>query len=377
MKEVFQNRIEKLYPVRSLEEEKKIVVDELKARGFVITKYEHGGIFNMILMILLQIKRELLLFAQKMQLNSFLTSAESDALDLKATDFSKIRREATKTKGKIVLTRSQADETVVIEAGLVFKTEQDGKGEELRYFSTEKTIFERGKSRIKVKIEAEMPGEKYNVEAAAIKSSIAHIETIETINNETDWIDYPGTDVETEEEFRERVKGSWEELAALPTSGKYKIIAESVPGILYALVKDLHPRGQGTIDILVAGTLGKATEAQLEAVREVSTAIKSPYDDILVKSIETETQNVRIEIIIDKGIDKEEIEKKAKEHIRELLKIRKQKNMQELYKADIIYSVKSNLLNIKNIKIIEPAEDIILQDKIIVPGEITIEIKEV
>lgn len=377
MKEIFQKKMEQLYPVKSLEEEKNSIVEELQEKGFVITKFSDGGIFNMLLVIFLQIKRELMLFARRLQLDNFISSAEGVALDLKATDFGKIRNEATKAKGKIVLTRSDTSQKLVIEKGTIFKTNQDQKGEELRYFSLKNTELKQGESQVQVEIEAEMPGSKYNVSAGSIRNCIFHIESVDTISNEEHWIDYPGTEEESEEDFRTRLQNSWEELAMIPTSGKYKLVAEQVPGILYAFVNDLHPRGQGTIDIHLASVLGQATTAQIEAAKNLLKTIKSPHDDIEVKSVETKVQNISVEISIEKGLSKVGIEEKAKEEIKRIMRISKQKNLHELYIADIIFALKSSLLNIKNVRVLEPTADVFTTDKILLLGTVNVQLKEV
>jgi len=52
--------LDKIFPIPKLEDLKAEKVEQLKQEGFVITNFESGGIFNMLLMIVLQVRIELL-----------------------------------------------------------------------------------------------------------------------------------------------------------------------------------------------------------------------------------------------------------------------------------------------------------------------------
>ena len=48
-------------------------------------------------------------------------------------------------------------------------------------------------------------------------------------------------------------------------------------GVLFAQADCLHPRGQGTVDVIVTGTAGEATEGLLNDVRKAGAPIAGPY----------------------------------------------------------------------------------------------------
>ena len=50
--------LDRIFPVQDPDSLKKEQVDRLKERGFVITNFNSGGIFNTILMIILQIRMD-------------------------------------------------------------------------------------------------------------------------------------------------------------------------------------------------------------------------------------------------------------------------------------------------------------------------------
>jgi len=94
-----------------------------------------------------------------------------------------------------------------------------------------------------------------------------------------DWITREGSDTEDDESARVRTLRSWSELAKRPIEDTFINTAESVPGVLFAQADCNHPRGQGTVDVIVTGTAGEATEGLLEEVRKAVDAIVGPYDN--------------------------------------------------------------------------------------------------
>lgn len=50
------------------------------------------------------------------------------------------------------------------------------------------------------------------------------------------------------------------ELALVPLRDTYINVCSAIAGVLYVTVKDQHPRGQGTVDIIITSEAGTATE---------------------------------------------------------------------------------------------------------------------
>ena len=68
------------------------------------------------------------------------------------------------------------------------------------------------------------------------------------------------------------------------TRAAYEAAALSVPGVADVKVADQHPRGEGTLDIIVQGTAGIPTEKLLEDVRAAVADTIIINDDVLVKA---------------------------------------------------------------------------------------------
>jgi uncharacterized phage protein gp47/JayE len=369
--------LDEILPVPEIDELKESIQQELTQEGFVITNFNSGGIFYTLMMILIWIRIELVKLLRFVLNNMFISHAEGVWLELKAADFSKKRKQPTKTRGYVTIKRSVADSAVKIAKGHVFKTEQDINGEELRFIALEDVIMQKSALNQLVLVEAEKEGSIYNVPVGQIKKSLIHISGIEEIINEDNWIVREGSDKEDIESLRSRTLNSWAELSTLPISTKLKNVAESVDGVLFATVDDLHPRGQGTIDIIVTSTAGQATEYLLELVRIAMDSIKGPYDNILVKSSETVLQDITAVLYISNDTIEDGITDRANSILVELLKINKGRNLNELYVLDISFALKKEL-PIKNVKILDPTDDVLLaSDKVIILGQVNISIQRV
>lgn len=369
--------LDEILPVPDINDLKEETIAELESEGFVITNFSTGGIFNMLIMIAFQIRIELVKLIRTVLNGMFIKHSSDTWLDLKSEEFSKSRKQATKTQGYVTVSRTLTDdsEAVKVPKGTVFKTKKDINGDELRYFTLDDAVLQQTAASLDILVEAENSGTDYNVPQGQITKSLVYFEGIDDITNKNDWITKEGSDIEDDESLRERNLNSWAELSARPIALKYKNICEAVEGVLYVRVDQSHPRGQGTVDIIVTGTAGEATEALLQAVRVAADTIKGEYDNILVKSSTTVTQNVDITIIIPDTASDDGILEKANAIIVDLFKISKNRKMNELLHMELIFALKEKMTIIDNIKINQPTTDIILDnDKVIILGNVTINI---
>lgn len=368
--------LDEILPVPDIEELKEETIAQLKSEGFVITNFSSGGIFYTLLMIVLRIRIELINLLRSVLNNMFVAHAEGIWLKLKAADFGKKQKEALKTQGYVTVTRGESAEAVRIAKGHVFKTVKDVNGEELRFFALQDTVLQKGAETVNVLVEAEQEGSRYNVPPGQITRSLTYLEGGCTVSNGSDWIVREGSDIEDIESLRERTLRSWSELATRPIAEKYQNVCEQVPGVLFVKVNDMHPRGQGTVDIIVTGTAGEATESLLAQVRAEVDKIRGSYDDVLVKSSTTVEQPVSVIVTIPDTMADDGIADSVKAAISELLQIRKNRELNELTHADIVHAVKSKVASVRNVKVTVPSEDVFLEsDKVIILGEVSVTVE--
>ena len=371
--------LDAVLPVPDLDELRDSMIEDLKNEGFVISNFHSGGIFHTMLMIVLRVRIEFVELLRLVLNSMFLSHAKGVWLDIKAVDFSKKRKQAQKTQGYVTISRSDAKgEAVRVAKGHVFKTAKDVNGQELRFFAREDTVLQRGVLSTDVPVEAELEGSRYNVPAGQITKSLLFLDGVETIANGDHWITREGSDTETDESFRARGLRSWSELAQRAIHDTYVNVCEEVNGVLYVTVDDQHPRGQGTIDVVVTSEAGPASESLLNEVRAVCETIKAPDDDVLVKSAEPVVQPISLTVTIPAALNQEELAASVEAAVIDLLKIRQRRELHELTHADIIYKVKSELPSIRNVTVTEPEADLFLdKGKVILPGEITVTVQGV
>ncbi len=372
--------LDEILPVPELDTLKEEKIQALRDEGFVITNYNSGGVFNMLLMIILQIRIECVQLLRSVLNRMFVRHADGVWLELKAADFSKTRKQATKTRGYLTLSRKLLvdgdNPAIQIPKATVFKTPKDINGEELRYFSVEDAVLQRDAESVQVLIEAEKEGSNYNVPERQISKCLVYLNGIDKIENQEKWIVKEGSDTETDDSLRARVLNSWAELSTRPIALKYKNVCEAVEGVLYVRVDDMHPRGQGTVDIVVTSTAGAASETLLKEVEAAANSIRGSYDNLLVKSSETVIQDIAFILTIPLLADEDELEDKASAVIIDYFKISTERELNKLTHFDLMYVLKSSLSIIKNVKITEPPEDVSLDnDKVLLLGTIDITIE--
>lgn len=369
--------LDAVLPLPEIDERRDELVAELKEAGFVVTNFHSGGVFYTLLMIVLRIEREFKMFLRTFLNNAFVTHASGVWLDLKAADYSKKRKKAQKAQGLVTVSRTDTEgDAVKIEKGHVFKTKKDINGEELRFFVLETTILQHGVRAVNILVEAEMEGSRYNVPGGQITRSLTFINGIDEITNGPDWITREGSDTEDDDGLKTRTLRSWSELAARPIEDTFINVAEGVPGVLFAQADCQHPRGQGTIDVIITGTAGEATEGLLDAVRQKVDKVAGPYDKILVKSSIVVPQDIEITVTTTDGCDDEEIESKVASILTELLAVRKGRKFYELTRSDINHAIRSGYTSSTNVEITAPIQDVKLdKDKVITLGTVTVTVR--
>lgn len=372
-----KDTLDAVLPLPETEERRDELVAELKEEGFVITNFHSGGIFYTLLMIVLRIEREFKQFLRNFLNNAFVTHASGAWLDLKAADYSKKRKKAQKAQGLVTVSRTDAEgDAVKIEKGHVFKTKKDINGEELRFFALEATVLQQGARAVDVLVEAEMEGSRYNVPEGQITRSLTFLNGIDEITNGADWITREGSDTEDDDGLKTRTLRSWSELAARPIEDTFINAAEGVAGVLFAQADCQHPRGQGTVDVIVTGTAGEATEGLLDAVREAVDKIAGPYDNILVKSSVVVPQDIEVVVTTDDVSDDAEIKGKVASVLTELLAVRKGRKFYELTLSDINHAIRSSYTAATNVSVVTPAQDVKLdKDKVITLGAVTVTVR--
>lgn len=369
--------MEKIIHIPNEDEEMEKVQRELEQEGFPITNFKKGGIFYHLCRMLVNIYIELKELARHILNSCFIRHAEGDWLKIKAADYSKYQKEAKTAKGYVSIYRSEYSNALLVTKGHCFKTEPDAGGKELKFYCCENTVIAAGEPVGKVLVEAEAPGTYYNIAPGRITISMIHLEGMDHVTNEKDWLFEEGAEEENLEDLRDRCLSSWDELATRTIEEKLRNAARSVPGVLDAWIDAQHPRGQGTVDVIVTGSSGEASPELLRKVGEAIEPLKGNYEDYLVKSSEVVRQAFELVVYLAEDVATDGVDAQAVRLIEKMMALPR-REMNTLYRDSIIHTLSAKIDSYRKTEILQPAADMVFeQGKVIVAGEIKVTVRNV
>lgn len=225
---------------------------------------------------------------QRLMRQAVPATASGDWLDTHAASVTLSRRPATKARGNVRFLRAPSSSlagNVAIPARRIVRTLPDGIGQVYRYSTVADAVLPAEAAYVDVPVEAEDYGAAANASTGQICELVTPVEGISGISNEADWLTSEGADEETDAQLQERYALAWAANNGC-TKHAYKSWALSVPGVTSVSVLDQHPRGQGTVDVVVRGADVLPTEALLARVRAVIAPNVPINDDWLVKGPE-------------------------------------------------------------------------------------------
>ena len=255
------------------------VQDELAAAGFLprrlnLNKGIARGLIELVAWGLWQVYNLLEMLVKQ----AVPATATSIWLDLHLLAVGLTRKKATKATGYARFYRDESQAgNIVIPSGRIVRTLPDGAGEIYRFVSTEAAVLPADEDFVDVLVEAEEYGSGSNAGPGQICELVTPVIGIRSIANRSDWLVSEGADKETDEQAYERYQLRWMGLNGC-TKYAYKAWALSVTGCVSVEILDKHPRGQGTVGVVVRGSAGLPTEALLKRVEE-AVAEKAPIND--------------------------------------------------------------------------------------------------
>lgn len=195
-----------------------------------------------------------------------LSATDENWMEWHAEQVEAPRKQATKAKGMVLFTRASSSGNLPIPAGRIVRTEPDGTGTVYRYVTTEDAVIADGSNETSVTVVAEDYGAAANASAGQITEMVTPVSGVDAVTNPADWLISEGADIETLNQLRKRYILRWQGNNGM-TKYAYQSWALSVTGVVAVKVLDQHPRGQGTVDVIVKGAAGIPTDALLEDVR--------------------------------------------------------------------------------------------------------------
>lgn len=233
--------------------------------------------------------------ASKLARGGYLQTAEGAWLDeLARSQFSLERQRSTWTTGTVQLTAAPDAGPYEIQPGQLWLGTVDG----LRFQSTNAvTLGQGGTATIRVK--AEQAGAQYNVPPGAIAIMHTPLPGVR-VENLDPWITSAGVDEETDDALRDRCRLRWADLGQGRRDAYLLWALSSHPAVTKATVLDQHPRGQGTVDVILWGEGGLGPEvvttvdSKIQELRPIS-------DDVNVYSADAVSTPVTAEVFVNPG----------------------------------------------------------------------------
>ena len=217
-------------------------------------------------------------------------------LDTHAAQVDESRKSATKARGNVLFHRGDQAGNIRIPAGRVVRPLPDGKGDVYRYVTDELAVLPEGAASVAVPATAEEYGQGANAAVGQIGELVTPVEGVRGVSNAADWLTAEGADEESDASLQRRYVLAWQSQAGV-TRAAYEAAALSVPGVVDVYVADRHPRGEGTVDVVIQGSAGLPTARLLEAVRAALDAAIVINHDLLVKA--PEPVNVSVKAVLE------------------------------------------------------------------------------
>lgn len=293
------------------------VQDEYAAKGWLPSRLNlNKGIARGIIELFAWGLWQLYHFLSVVHKQAIPLESTGDWLDTHAAQVDETRKPATRARGNVLFLRGDRAGNIRIPAGRIVRTQPDGKGDIYRYVTDELAVLPDGAASVAVPATAEEYGQGANAAVGQICELVTPVEGIAGVTNTADWLTEEGADEESDASLRRRYVLAWQRKAGV-TRSAYEAAALSVPGVMDVYVADQHPRGEGTVDVVVQGSAGLPTEGLLADVRAALDEAIVINHDLLVKAPTPVPVRVRAVLELISG-DEDAITARAENRVRAL-----------------------------------------------------------
>ena len=253
----------------------------------------------------------------------FVKTATGAALDMRGWVYDEPRKGAQKLKGILLFTRSSAVVSVTIKKGAWIRTPPIN-GNVYRVKTTDSATFAAGMLTVLVPVEAENLGSAYNLAPGYFTILEEPVTGVSSVVNAGDWITSPGADVESDDEYRMRLKAKFTTVSDHHVNSVYKAIIARITGFSYERIYIDHtiaPRGPGSADAFILFDAGVPGISYLDAVNNYirDQGYHGHGDDIEVKAMPETLHDITVSLWVPSGIDasiKTEVQQEAEQMIR-------------------------------------------------------------
>lgn len=286
-----------LLKAKSRDEVLQLVLAEMAdpRHAFPLTDVGVGSVWRTIVEGDVQALADLYAFLPALARSGFADLASGDWLDLHAQSFYQLERKPSVfAEHTITLTAQSGFGPYDIPVNQLWVLAQPDK----RFVNTTGGILLSGSS-LSLRVRAESPGSEYNVAEGAINSLITALPGV-TVTNGAGSLVIAGANVESDESLRRRLKLRWPAMGVGGPRALYEMWAlEASESVTKVNVKDWHPRGEGTLDVILWGDGGIGSE-DVAIVAAYIDERKMAYD-VRVAAAATVTQDLTGTVNVEAG----------------------------------------------------------------------------
>ncbi|MBB1384362.1 baseplate J/gp47 family protein [Pseudoalteromonas sp. SG45-5] len=218
--------------------------------------------------------------------NSFVMLAGGEWLKQHGESRKTPKLPAVKAQGVVEFTRTDIDTELVIPSGTVVES-LPINGQVYRVFTLYDQVFAMDEATHNVPVQAEQTGQSYNLAAGYYVRVISDIENLTATNN-TDWLTTAGQDIETDDNYRLRIRDAFSSLGSYHVDAVYRSIISAFTGISVdnIVFEKNAPRGPGSANAYVFLNVGDISPALLNQINNyIAAGNHGSGDDLQVFAI--------------------------------------------------------------------------------------------
>jgi len=250
-------------------------VDSNGVPYYTLTDFEPGGVARTLLEVDAEALSDLDGTVLNIAAGGFTDSAVGPWLDLVASSFFSLERhESTFAVDRITLTCDPLLGPYEIAAGQLWVSSASG----LLFNSLEAGVIISGGT-LTLSARAEQAGSAYNLPRNTLTRLATPLPGV-TVTNPVTGLRQAGSDLESDDSLRRRCFVRWGELGQGPRDA-YESWARLFPSVTKVSVLDQHPRGQGSVDVVLWGDGGIGADT-VPIVRDYILARKPMTSDVQV-----------------------------------------------------------------------------------------------
>lgn len=310
-----------LLKTTSEEDALQLLIDNLDSIGFNATSWQVGSVQRTFLQMSARLWSNFTELTAAITSFAFNGTSVGEALtEFSDSNYDNQRVLATNTIGTLELTTIVGAGPYVVAVGqLVAQDTANGftyrntTGDTLTSGTTKPLVFE-----------AEEAGAAKNVAIDTIVTLNTPLAGV-SVNNPAigvtgTWVTTAGIDLEADKDLKIRNTSRWSTLnIARPEDAYINIVRNSDPAITRATVDAANPRGPGTVDIYIAGTLGPVSATEQTTAQTAVDAVRpvTADPDVLLPPLAplTYSATVFITAALDNAAERTAIEQSVKDYI--------------------------------------------------------------